>query len=188
MNSQDFCGLQEAYMEVYEGKVPWNDPKNPNPSGYTPKEKSIAKRKQLGVDDPETRSFEMGGPGEKEYARHANLASTQEKMKSSRNQPKGTPHKFKKNPFWKMDLGQVKRNIMGTDVYADKESSYPESVPKAKIRKDTLGGKLTSFKEDLDIYDLILSHLLDEGYAETQEAAEAIMVNMSEDWRDSIID
>jgi hypothetical protein len=29
--------------------------------------------------------------------------------------------------------------------------------------------------------------LLDEGYAETPEAAEAIMVNMSEEWRDSII-
>ena len=42
-------------------------------------------------------------------------------------------------------------------------------------------------KEDVDIYDIILSHLLDEGYAETPEAAEAIMVNMSEEWRDSII-
>jgi len=42
-------------------------------------------------------------------------------------------------------------------------------------------------KEQVDIYDLILSHLLDEGYAETPEAAEAIMVNMSEEWRDSII-
>jgi len=42
-------------------------------------------------------------------------------------------------------------------------------------------------KEQVDIYDIILSHLLDEGYAETPEAAEAIMVNMSEEWRDSII-
>jgi hypothetical protein len=42
-------------------------------------------------------------------------------------------------------------------------------------------------KEDFDLYDVILSHLIDEGYADTQEAAEAIMVNMSEDWRDSII-
>jgi len=41
-------------------------------------------------------------------------------------------------------------------------------------------------KEDYDLYDIILSHLLDEGYAETQEAAEAIMVNMSEEWRESI--
>ena len=37
-----------------------------------------------------------------------------------------------------------------------------------------------------DIYDIILSHLLDEGYAETPEAAEAIMVNMSEEWRENI--
>ena len=41
--------------------------------------------------------------------------------------------------------------------------------------------------EQVDIYDIILSHLLDEGYAETQEAAEAIMVNMSEEWRQSIL-
>jgi hypothetical protein len=39
-----------------------------------------------------------------------------------------------------------------------------------------------------DLYDLILSHLLDEGYADTQEAAEAIMVNMSEEWRESIVE
>ncbi len=42
-------------------------------------------------------------------------------------------------------------------------------------------------KEQVDIYDIILSHLLDERYAETPEAAEAIMVNMSEEWRNSII-
>ena len=41
--------------------------------------------------------------------------------------------------------------------------------------------------EQIDLYDIILSHLLDEGYAETPEAAEVIMVNMSEEWRDSII-
>ena len=44
------------------------------------------------------------------------------------------------------------------------------------------------WKEQVDIYDIILSHLLDEGYAETPEAAEAIMVNMSEEWRDSIVE
>ena len=41
-------------------------------------------------------------------------------------------------------------------------------------------------KEDVDLYDIVLSHLLDEGYAESEQAAEAIMVNMSEDWRESI--
>jgi hypothetical protein len=42
--------------------------------------------------------------------------------------------------------------------------------------------------EEVDIYDIILSHLLDEGYAETPEAAEAIMVNMSEEWREGILE
>jgi hypothetical protein len=45
-----------------------------------------------------------------------------------------------------------------------------------------------STNEETDLYDIILSHLLDEGYAETQEAAEAIMVNMSEDWREDIME
>jgi hypothetical protein len=43
-------------------------------------------------------------------------------------------------------------------------------------------------KEDVDIYHIILSHLLDEGYAETPEAAEKIMVNMSEEWREEIME
>jgi len=39
-----------------------------------------------------------------------------------------------------------------------------------------------------DLYDIILSHLIDEGYADTQEAAEVMMVNMSEEWREEILD
>jgi len=39
-----------------------------------------------------------------------------------------------------------------------------------------------------DYYDLILSHLLDEGYANTVESAEAIMVNMSEEWVGDIVE
>jgi hypothetical protein len=42
--------------------------------------------------------------------------------------------------------------------------------------------------EQVDIYDIILLHLLDEGYAETPEAAEKIMVNMSEEWRQDIME
>jgi hypothetical protein len=35
---------------------------------------------------------------------------------------------------------------------------------------------------------MILSHLLEEGYADTNESAIAIMANMSEEWRRSIIE
>ena len=45
----------------------------------------------------------------------------------------------------------------------------------------------TRMDENYDLYDIILSHLLDEGYAETPKAAEAIMANMSEEWIASIV-
>ena len=43
-------------------------------------------------------------------------------------------------------------------------------------------------KEQVDLYDIILSHLLDEGYAETPEAAEVMIANMSEDWKQDIME
>jgi hypothetical protein len=62
---------------------------------------------------------------------------------------------------------------------------------KGEKKKKAFGNRLMrsdkqGIKDSYDLYDIILSHLLDEGYAETQEQAEAIMVNMSEEWRESI--
>ena len=59
------------------------------------------------------------------------------------------------------------------------------SLPKGKKleRQRKTGVSAESF----DLYDIILSHLLDEGYADTEQAAEAIMVNMSEEWMGSIL-
>ena len=45
-----------------------------------------------------------------------------------------------------------------------------------------------SMGEDADLYDLIKGHLIDEGFAETEEAAHSIMANMSEGWKQSIIE
>ena len=39
-----------------------------------------------------------------------------------------------------------------------------------------------------DIFDAILEHLVSEGYADTNEAAIAIMANMSEEWRQDIVE
>jgi hypothetical protein len=51
---------------------------------------------------------------------------------------------------------------------------------------NTVVGGVRNLTQSVDLYDIILSHLLDEGYADTVENAESIMVNMSEDWRESI--
>jgi len=46
----------------------------------------------------------------------------------------------------------------------------------------------SSFDAGEDLYDIILSHLLDEGYVESVEQAEVIMVNMSEEWKQDIVE
>jgi hypothetical protein len=59
----------------------------------------------------------------------------------------------------------------------------PKPTPAATGSKKP-GSIVSSF----DPFDVVIGHLLDEGYADTEEAALAIMANMSEEWRESIIE
>ena len=43
-------------------------------------------------------------------------------------------------------------------------------------------------KDDVDLFDIVKGHLMSEGYADTEEAALAIMANMSEEWRNEIVE
>jgi len=43
-------------------------------------------------------------------------------------------------------------------------------------------------KSSFDMFDVVLGHLIDEGYADTEEAALKIMTNMSEEWKESIVE
>ncbi len=86
--------------------------------------------------------------------------------------------------------GQFKRHQSRNQELLDaKERRQEDRARNKNPRFIGKGGKITKTqREEVDIYDIILSHLLDEGYAETPEAAEAIMVNMSEEWRENIIE
>lgn len=42
--------------------------------------------------------------------------------------------------------------------------------------------------QSFDIFDVVLGHLIDEGYADTEQAALQIMANMSEEWKQSILE
>lgn len=67
-------------------------------------------------------------------------------------------------------------------------SSAKQSV-KGKIGRAALGvAKRMGVAEEVDVYDIVLGHLLDEGFADTEEAATVIMANMSEEWRNQIIE
>jgi len=77
-----------------------------------------------------------------------------------------------------------------------KVGSVSQSFDKEYAKQKSSGAKQFSFKGkqyttdsyEPDLYDVILEHLITEGYADTNESALAIMGNMSEDWRESIIE
>jgi hypothetical protein len=97
----------------------------------------------------------------------------------------------------------VKREDGKKVKYAPKELKLAEEaknggVPRKKEEKfhkklDTLvhktfGKREEEMKEEVDIFDVILEHLVAEGYVDTNQAALAIMANMSEEWKQSIVE
>ena len=166
MNSQELRALQEAYMEVYN-------------EGYKsfPHEKVKAKSKKLKTDRESLGKKPLTGKSDSE------ISDTLNKMEKSRNR--------------ETRLG-LQSNTAHSFVPKQKEKSNrnrPESEKRSKTvePQKSFGNRLTrsdkqGIQDSYDLYDIILSHLIDEGYADTEQAAEAIMVNMSEDWRESIVE
>lgn len=60
------------------------------------------------------------------------------------------------------------------------------SAPTIKNRKANMSSQLRN--EEYDLYNLVVEHLLDEGYTDSLEGAEAIMANMSDEWLEDIIE
>jgi hypothetical protein len=73
------------------------------------------------------------------------------------------------------DKGEPRATKMVTDD--DNKPKKPKMVKR--------GGKWVKVEE---AYEFLLSHLLDEGYAETFESAEAILENMSDEWIDEVLE
>jgi len=56
-------------------------------------------------------------------------------------------------------------------------------------RTQAMGGTpATALVQGFDMFDIVQGYLIDEGFADTEDAALAIMVNMSEEWRNQIIE
>ena len=104
----------------------------------------------------------------------------------------------REKPYGKRMTGQMAREY-GSRHAAEvtrvvKGAGEPQAVTYPRKGREEEGKKKTKLsreiirKESADLYDLILTHLMNEGFAETPKAAVAIMSNMSEAWVDSIVD
>ena len=70
----------------------------------------------------------------------------------------------------------------------DKEEKFHTKLD--KLVHNTFGSspeEKKQQKEETDLFDYVLDYLVSEGYADTNENALVIMVNMSEEWRGSVI-
>jgi hypothetical protein len=170
MNLKEFRALKESYLDEGEKSLPYG---------------RMMKK-----------SNELADRGEGSRAAKIYLAA---------NAPKGPKVKVRSEDVMTHNIHEISAD---TALAASKEAGRQAGVyaglsggdPKVKakaVKKREQSERLYKLQakkrrvkvtqEDLDIYDIILSHLLDEGYADTQEAAEVIMVNMSEEWRNSIL-
>ena len=159
--------LQES-TELDEASVSWNTGKTK--SGLSPEEKTTLKFIQHGLSDkPQDQKR-----AEQQALVHQNMTDA-----------------IKKTGKRKVDkVGPIASKRFKNAAIRKRGGNQPsvpiKTVSGLKDANKESQSKLN--KEQVDLYDIILSHLLDEGYAETLEQAQVIMVNMSEDWRESIVE
>ena len=170
MDAQELRNLQEAYVDVY-GEAYVDLFKTP-PAGGRTIQGNKSKGETLGNParlSPATRALQRS-----DQLRATEPGSRRQKLQTKRS-----------------DL--INRSFQSARRVSGGSSSLGSVGSSSGTGRYTPGGggrygaAGTGLADHYDIYDIILSHLLDEGYAETIESAEAIMVNMSEEWRQSII-
>jgi hypothetical protein len=73
-----------------------------------------------------------------------------------------------------------------SSVGASPSSTAAKPTPSAPSLQQSVRNRRLNM--DFDPFDVIKGHLLDEGYADTEESALAIMTNMSETWKEEILE
>jgi hypothetical protein len=89
------------------------------------------------------------------------------------------------------EKGESEKGESGKDEGGKhKEGKHPKGKEEKGEKVTEKEGKETEkeMKESADLFDFILEHLVAEGYADNNKAALAIMANMSEEWKKSIIE
>ena len=172
MDAKDIRNLQEAYLEVYSSPEELDEAT------------AMAKR---GLDEPAIRT---------QIARNSGGGQAADRATALADRP--TYGQRGVNPQARQRLAATQRGDFrnttssspGLHGYGHK-SDDPEVKAKQAARGAQRGALTPNEKkklnrEQVDLYDIILSHLLDEGYADTEKAALAIMTNMSEEWIKSV--
>ena len=186
MNSQDLRNLQEAYIDVYDNIMEKED---------SPYEKAsdaaLDARYGYGRAQGDKHSFGRA-------ANRASAAAMLRRLRRDRDEGRETSREAGADAVHQGWAHTARTSADQTPEKKERRAKLADTpysqLPDDEKEKDRVSADAVralynrrNQREDFDLYDIILSHLLDEGYADTFEGAEAIMVNMSEDWRESIL-
>lgn len=98
--------------------------------------------------------------------------------------PKSREQNIGKFDDWKHQTPDTWEGQTAEEKQAARLKSRANAVVQTQRRQDREVGIR---KEELEYYDIILDYLLDEGYADTEESANKIILVMSEEWKNTII-
>jgi hypothetical protein len=214
MESKQIRGLMEAYASIYnttiseshfkvgdeveiksngmEGEIVKVDPEGEG-KYYTVKHED-GKTKKYSPDELKLDKEEEKGEKEEEGASKEKEGEFHDKLDKMVHKTFGKrPEEKKMKEEVELDEARAMSHTGGTPHPLQGDGSRPrgmggksfgiEDLPppsKPKTVKDV--------KESADLFDIILEHLVAEGYADTNKAALAIMANMSEEWKQSIVE
>jgi len=189
MDAQELRNLQEAYMEVYDNIMEKEDSEYERAS-----DAALDARYGYGRASGDKRSF----------GRAANRSSAAAALRAIRRGQRSGSGTSREAGADAVHQGWAHTARTSADQTPEKKERRAKlaDTPYSQLPDDEKEKDRVSFdavravynrnkstkKEEVDIYDIIFSHLLDEGYADTNENALVIMANMSEDWMEDIVE
>ena len=189
MNSKDYRNIREAYLDVYDNIMEKEDSEYEKAS-----DAALDARYGYGRATGDKHSF----------GRAANRASAAASLRALRRGERSGSGTSTEAGSAAVHQGWARTAQTSADQTPEKKerravlANTPYSnLPDDEKEKDRVSfnavkavynrNKNINASYEPDLFDVILEYLITEGYADTQEAALAIMGNMSEDWRESII-
>ena len=190
MDSKDIRNLQEAYLDVYDNIMEKEDSEYEKAS-----DAALDSRYGYGRATGDKRSF----------GRAANRSSAAAALRALRRGERSGSGTSREAGSDAVHQGWAKTAKTSTDQTPEKKerraglANTPYSnLPDDEKEKDRVSfdavratynkNKNINASYEPDLYDVILEYLITEGYADTNENALVIMANMSENWKQSIME
>ena len=173
MDAQELRNLQEAYEAVYENQQLDEISQKTATKVYA--QRRTGEFEGDDASDRVAKTNKLKGRIEKKFGKkageHADRAADVE-------------------TFGRKDASGRRKQSPQPRIQTSDHENQREFKRELRIKRDRRlrAARGEDTNEQFDIFDVILEHLVAEGYADTNQAALAIMANMSEEWKQSIVE